>query len=98
MRVRYIRTEDVDVLEGTVNLLLAQGWEISTSVVITDVNDYFITMVTYDRPLRGLARALDMPFLNTDGTQPTTRGVHTHDPRTHAEQQVPHSLGEQEPR
>jgi len=75
MRVRYIQTDDLDVLEGTVNLLLSQGWERDAGVMFTSGSGYFQAMVNYDRPRRGSARAEDIPRTaverrpyNTDGT------------------------------
>ncbi len=74
MQIRYVRTDDLDVLEGTVNLLLAQGWELYTNAFITHTNDYFVTLVNYQRPQRGSARAEDIPVVRGPLYRESARG------------------------
>jgi len=60
MRVRYIRDSDLGVVESTVNLLLSQNWEFYREIQVLPEGDYLVTMLNYDRPSRGPARAEDL--------------------------------------
>lgn len=64
MRVKYIKSADLGVVESTVNLLLSQGWDRDSGLMLQPDGEYLMTLYNQDRPPRGTARAMD-PYLTT---------------------------------
>lgn len=64
MRVKYIKSADLGVVESTVNLLLSQGWDRDSGLMLQPDGEYLMTLYNQDRPPRGTARALD-PYRTT---------------------------------
>ena len=59
MRVKYIKSADLGIMEATVNLLLSQGWERDSGLMVQPDGEYLVTLDNPDRPPRGMARAVD---------------------------------------
>uniref|UniRef100_A0A6M3KDE0 Uncharacterized protein n=1 Tax=viral metagenome TaxID=1070528 RepID=A0A6M3KDE0_9ZZZZ len=49
MRIKYIKSIDLDEIESTVNYLLSLGWEIYTQLDFQTNGEYLISMITSDR-------------------------------------------------
>jgi len=47
MRVKFVESEDLEVLESTANMLLMEGWERDSTVQFLPNGKYFMSFVKY---------------------------------------------------
>ena len=86
MRVKYIKSADLGVMESTVNLLLSQDWERDSCLMLQPDGEYLITLYNPDRPPRGMARAMDSYRMTTTAREGTPYPDHNSYPGPEPEQ------------